>query len=119
MTLLGDSSFPKIRPGTPGDFNIKSEEGDLVSVHTTVLKPLWSFFSSALQATFEVIVRFFYDQDLNMNYSDAANFVVVAPMYDIPDPLLQQAIRFIEDRDMTVKEKLTVWKRVWRPKTSL
>lgn len=128
MALLGDSSLSKIRTGTPGDFELKSEEGESVSVHTTVLSPLWPFFSAALKAdmseaadktmqlqcptsTVEVIVRFFYDQDLGMSFDDAANLVVVAPMYDIPDQLLKQAVNFIKDRDMTVEENLTVWEK--------
>lgn len=49
--LLGsllNSSLSKIRTGTPGDFNLKSQTGDLDAVHTAVFKPLWSSFSAAL-----------------------------------------------------------------------
>lgn len=122
---LLNTSLSKIRTGTSGDFELKSQEGDPISIHTVVLKPLWPFFSAALESnmkeakkkqmklscstsTLEVIVRHFYQQRLDMSFQNASELVVVAKMYDIPE-LLNLAIEEIKRRDMTVEEGLTAW----------
>lgn len=123
--MSSDLILSKIRTATPGDFNLESQEGSLIPVHTAVLKPLWSFFSAALDcnmreaeektmklscstSTLEVIVRHLYQQSLNMSFQNAADLVVVVQMYDLPK-LLSLAVERIRRRDRTVGECLTVW----------
>lgn len=125
--LVGESSLSKIREGTSGDFQLKSIDGSCIKVHTTVVAPLWSFFATALESnmkeavnktmkiqttasTLEVIVRYFYEQDLKMTLQDAANLIVAAKMYILPE-LLEIATDFIQKQDLSAQEALTVWEK--------
>lgn len=125
--LLYPSKLRKVRHGTPGDFDLKSNQGDLIEVHKAVVAPLWPFFEAALNSemkesqedvlelqcptsTLETIVRHLYDEDLELQFEDAANLVVVAQMYDLPE-LLITAISFIKSRKNTFDELLTAWEK--------
>lgn len=121
------SALGKIRNGTPGDFHLKSSQGDLIEVHTTVLVPLWPFFAAAINSemkeaaervlqiqcptsTLEVIVRHVYDQELDLQFDDALNLVETAQMYELPE-LLRIAIQSIKSRENTVEDLMTIWER--------
>lgn len=120
-----ESLLSKVRNGSPGDFELKSNEGDLIEVHKAVLIPLWPFFAAAISSemkeaqekvlevqcptsTLEVLVRHVYDQELDLKLEDAANLIVVAQMYNLPE-LLKVAVQTIKSRDNTFDELLTVW----------
>lgn len=119
-----ESQLGKLRTGSPGDFQLKSSDGDLIDVHRNVLVSLWPFFAAAVNAdmkeadekvlelqcptsTLEVIVRCVYEQDLELEFTDAANLVVVAQMYGLPD-LLEIATDTIESPKNSFDELLTV-----------
>lgn len=121
------SNLPRIRTGTPGDFKLVSNEGESVEVHTVVLAPLWPFFEAAATSdmkeandkslklqcstpTLEVIVRFFYEQDLELKFAQAADLIVVAQMYDLSD-LLDIAVSKIKSQTMTAEECLIAWEK--------
>lgn len=121
------SLLSKLRNGSPGDFHLKSTQGDMIEVHTTVLVPLWSFFAAAINSemkeavekvlqiqcptsTLEIIVRHIYDQDLELQFEDAANLVVVAQMYNLSE-LLEIAVTTIKNRENTFDELLTAWEK--------
>ncbi|KAG5358529.1 hypothetical protein CJU89_5127 [Yarrowia sp. B02] len=110
----------KIRTGTKGDFRLVSSEGESIEVHTAVLVPLWPFFEAAAAAnmketadkaleiqcptsTLEVIVRFFYEQDLEMGFEEAENLIVVAQMYGVSE-LYDLAVSTVKNHDMSVGE---------------
>lgn len=122
-----ESLMSKIRTGTPGDFHLKSIDGTLLEVHTSVLIPQWEFFAAAAKSdmkeatekiveiqapttTLEVIVRHFYEQDLDMTFEDAANLVVIAQMYNLPE-LVTLATEKIKSSKKGVDENLTAWQK--------
>lgn len=61
-------------------------------------------------STLEVIVRFFYEQDLKLAFVQAADLIVVAQMYGLSE-LLEIAITKIKAQKMDVQECLTAWER--------
>lgn len=122
-----ESRLSKIRTGTPGDFRLKSSDGDLIDVHASVLIPHWEFFAAAVKSdmkestekvveiqapssTVEVMVRHFYEQDLEMSFQDAANLIVIAKMYDLPE-LVTLATEKIKSCEKGVDENLTAWQK--------
>lgn len=127
MKTKTETRLSKIRTGTPGDFQLKSTDGELIAVHTSVLVPQWQFFAAAVQSdmkekeekvleiqapksTLEVIVRHFYEQDLQLQFADAANLIVVAQMYDLPE-LLGIATDKIKSHKKNVAQNLTAWQK--------
>ncbi|KAG5357819.1 hypothetical protein CJU89_4295 [Yarrowia sp. B02] len=116
----------RVRGGIEGDYTLKSREGETIKVHKAVVAPLWPFFKGLLDSdmkeaseneaelkvptsTLEVIVRYLYGQDLELSFPDAANLVVAAQMYDLPE-LLEIAIEKITKTTIDLTEAVMAWR---------
>ncbi|KAG5356135.1 hypothetical protein CJU89_5853 [Yarrowia sp. B02] len=132
QTSISKSGLSRIRNGTPGDFTLKSADGESISVHKVVMKPLWPFLAAAMDSmmvestedsidlpfptsTIEVAVSYLYGQKLSIKFKDAANLVVMAQMYDLPE-LLEIAVRNVKDTSMDIRQSLYLWKRAFEAK---
>lgn len=127
LTSVHKTGLAKIRDGTPGDFHLTSEDGQKIEVHKTVLQPLWPFFSATIDSnmmeatensldlpfpasTIEVAVRYLYGQPLEFGFGDAANLLVMAQMYDLPE-LLSLAVAKIKAEALDVQQAIMLWKK--------
>lgn len=126
-TEVHRTGLARIRNGTPGDFWLKSNDGGTIDVHKTVLYPLWPFFAATVDSnmkestnnsislpfptsTVEVLVRYLYGESLEMEFDDAANLLIMAQMYDLPE-LLSLAVSRTKCGTMDARQALLLWKK--------
>lgn len=126
------SRLSKIRHGSEGDFSLSSDDGEVVKVHKSVMVGLWPFFKAMMDSemteaqsgemklpmphsTLETIVRFMYDEDLELGFDDAARMVVFADMYELPE-LLEVAVERVKREDMSIKQTVFLWQRCFEAK---
>lgn len=127
ITDIHRTGLARIRNGSPGDFWLKSDDGESIEVHKTVLKPLWPFFAAALdsnmkeasensidlpfpKSAIEVAVRYLYGQPLKMEFDQAANLLVMAQMYDLPE-LLRLATARTKSGTLDARQAILLWKK--------
>lgn len=131
-TDIHKTGLSRIRNGTPGDFKLNSDDGESVIVHKTVVQPLWPFIAAAVdskmveseenaidlpfpKSTIEAAVRYLYGQELKLSFEDAANLVVMAQMYDLPE-LLKLAVERVKNEAMNVTQSILLWQKAFEAK---
>lgn len=126
-TSIHKTGLAQIHQTAESDFSLKSEDGKEVKVHKTVLEGLWPFFRGMVESkmkevtqkcvklpipksTLDVLVRYFYGEALELELEDAANLIVAAQMYDLPE-LLEIATTKVESEEMEMAQAVYVWQK--------
>lgn len=126
-TSIHKTGLAQIHENAESDFCLKSEDGQPIRVHKTVLEGLWPFFRGMVESkmkevaqkcvklpvpksTLDVMVRYFYGEDLELELDDAANLIVAAQMYDLPE-LLDIAVTKVKSEEMDVSQAVYVWQK--------
>lgn len=126
QTAIKETGLARIRRSQPTDFTIQCSDGSL-GAHKLVLMSLWPFFESMIdsglreasenvleldqpKSTVAVILRYLHGEDLDLEFEDAANLVVVAQAYLLPE-LLQLVEEWLKLRNMDFKQALLLWRK--------
>lgn len=132
QTTVHKAGLSRIRDTADSDFTLESDDGSTISVHKSVLEGLWPFFKGMIDSkmeetankrvklkmpktTMDVLVRYLYGEDLNLKFVDAANLIVFAQMYDLPE-LLDLAIEKVKQVTMTIKQAIYLWRKAFEAK---
>lgn len=127
QTSIHKTGLSRIRSSADTDFTLQSEDGEKVQVHKSVMEGLWPFFRGMVdskmeesthknvklsmpKSTLEEVVRYLYGEELQFHFEDAANLVVSAQLYDLPE-LLERATKKIKGVTMTLEQALYLWKK--------
>ncbi|AOW00208.1 hypothetical protein B0I75DRAFT_168187 [Yarrowia lipolytica] len=115
-----------LRQSGNGDFCIKSEDGHTINVLKAVMEANWPFFKAMVESgmreikknqlelplphsTVEMMVRYLYGQELELQVKEATRLVEAAQMYLLPE-LLEISLKFIESEDTDIGQTIQVWK---------
>lgn len=126
-TSVHKTGMAQIHRNAESDFTLKSEDGKEIKVHKTVLEGLWPFFRGMVESnmkevaqkcvklpipnsTLDVMVRYFYGENLELGLDDAANLIVAAQMYDLPE-LLNIAITKVKSEELEMSQAVYVWQK--------
>lgn len=132
QTDVHKTGLSRIKRTADSDFILESVDGETVSVHKSVMEGLWPFFKgmvdsnmeekankrvklSTPKSTMNVLVRYLYGEELNLQFEDAANLVVYAQMYDLPE-LLEIAITKVKKVTMTIQQAIYLWRKAFEAK---
>lgn len=132
LTDINKTGLARIRDSTPGDVLLNGNDGESVTVHKMVVKPLWPFFATAMEtdmaeshqnainlpfptSTVEGMVRYLYGQELELDFEDAVKLVEMALVYDLPE-LLSLAIERIKKEKIGVVRSISLWKTAFEAK---
>lgn len=127
QTSIQKKGLAKIRLGSPGDFVLVSEEGTEIKVHKSVMIALWPFFAKMMQsnmkeatdnelelpmpkAVLDEIVGYLYGHYIYPPFDVAAQLVVFAQMYDLPE-LLDMAIKKVKSVNMKIGQAILLWQK--------
>lgn len=127
QTSIHKTGLSRIRSSADTDFSLESEDGETVKVHKSVMEGLWPFFRgmvdskmeesthknvklSVPKSTLEEIVRYLYGEELELQFEDAANLIVSAQMYDLPE-LLELATKEVKKVEMSIEQAVYLWRK--------
>lgn len=132
QTTVHKDGLSRIREVADSDFTLESDDGSTVSVHKSVLEGLWPFFKGMVdskmeettnkrvklnmpKSTMDVLVRYLYGEDLNLQFDDAANLIVYAQMYDLPE-LLDLATEKVKQMTLSIQQAIYLWRKAFEAK---
>lgn len=132
QTTVHKTGLSRIRDTADSDFTLESDDGSTVSVHKSVLEGLWPFFKGMVdskmeetankrvklnmpKSTMDVLVRYLYGEDLNLKFDDAANLIVYAQMYDLPE-LLDLATEKVKQVTLSIQQAIYLWRKAFEAK---
>lgn len=127
QTSVHKTGLSRIKKDATADFTLKAEKGRAIKVHKSVMEGLWPFFKGMLasnmqevadgfvkfpmpRTTLEVIVRYLYGEELSLKFEDAANLIVFAQMYDLPE-LLEIATVEVKKDVLTITKAVLLWRK--------
>ncbi|KAG5360696.1 hypothetical protein CJU89_3777 [Yarrowia sp. B02] len=127
LTTIHETGLSQIRGTADTDFTLECDGGAKIQVHRAVLEGLWPFFKRMMdsnmkeetqkklklpmpRSTLEALLRYMYGEDLDFEFRDAANLIVFAQMYDIPE-LLELADGEVECTPMDIGQAIYVWRK--------
>lgn len=119
----------KIRRNGNFDFEIVSQEGETVGVHTLVFASAWPFFKALMDsnmqetaekrlllpyplAWIEPVASYLYEEPLEMSFEQALGVLVVSNVYDLPG-LGEIAQKRILKEPLNVVKAALGWKRAF------
>lgn len=126
-TSINDYGLARVRRKCATDFSIKCSDGETVEVNRPVLAAVWPFFETMLnsgmressentvqldapKSTVEIVIRYLHGQDLDLQFVNAVDLVVVAQMYQLPE-LLEIVNRYIRSYDPGLGEAMMLWRK--------
>ncbi|AOW00144.1 hypothetical protein B0I73DRAFT_131566 [Yarrowia lipolytica] len=130
QTSVHSTGLSRIRNTAGSDFKLMSEEGETVEVHKAVLQGVWPFFRDMLRvkqenepqhriklpmpkSTLDVLMSYLYGEELQMEFHDAANLILNARMYNLPE-LLELAKTKVKSEPMDFQQALLLWQKSFR-----
>ncbi|KAG5355085.1 hypothetical protein CJU89_6910 [Yarrowia sp. B02] len=125
LTSVHREGLARIRETSEPDFALESAEGDKVQVHRSVMEGQWPFFRGMVnsnmqeasdkvvkldmpKSTLDALVRYLYGERLALAFQDAANLIVSAQLYDLPE-LVDLATRRIFNESMNITQAVYLW----------
>lgn len=132
QTDVHKSGLSRIKRTADSDFTLESGDGETASVHRSVMEGLWPFFKGMVESnmeetsnkrvklsmpksTMDVLVRYLYGEELNLQFEDAANLIVYAQMYDLPE-LLEIATTKVKSVTLTIQQAIYLWRKAFEAK---
>lgn len=132
QTSVHKTGLSRVRQTAEPDFSLKTETGEEIRVHKAVLEGLWPFFKGMVgsnmkevadetasfpmpKSTLEATVRYLYGEDLELTFEDAANLIVFAQMYGLPE-LLEIATNKVKAVTMDIDQSVLLWRKSFEAK---
>lgn len=129
QTDVQRTGLSRIKKTAATDFTLVSDDGKAVFVHKSVLEGLWPFFKvmvdsnmeeryskrvtlSMPKSTLDVLVQYLYGEELDLHFEDAANLIVCAQMYDLPE-LLDIASEKVKQETLTIQQAIHLWHKAF------
>lgn len=123
------TGLSRIRSNGNFDFAIVSKDEKTYEVHSLILAGVWPFFKTMLDSNMkessekkmeipyphswiEVMLSYFYEEDLKMEFEQATGVIVLAKVYDIPT-LCDLAIAKIKKETLDTTKCLEGWRNVY------
>ncbi|KAG5354764.1 hypothetical protein CJU89_6555 [Yarrowia sp. B02] len=105
LLMQAGKALGRIRDAGKPDFTLLSSDGHKVEVQACLLKSLWPWFGTMLNAnmaetalkrvslemrrsTIEVVLRYLYEEPLDCGFEDAVSLICSAQMYDLRSEML-------------------------------
>lgn len=132
QTDVHKTGLSRIKRTADSDFTLESGDGETVAVHRSVMEGLWPFFKGMVdsnmeetsnkrvklsmpKSTMDVLVRYLYGEELSLQFEDAANLIVYAQMYNLPE-LLDIATTEVKSVAHTIQQAIYLWCKAFEAK---
>lgn len=119
----------RIRRNGKFDFEIVSQEGTPIQVHTLVLSAVWPFFQALLDSNMqetaekrlvlpyplvwiEPVVSYLYEEPLEMSFEQASGVLVMSNVYDLPGLGAMAKKRMLKE-PLDLDKGVVGWKRAF------
>ncbi|KAG5368818.1 hypothetical protein CJU90_1048 [Yarrowia sp. C11] len=126
QTHIQLNGLSRIRTEAPWDFTLISDELQFVEVHRSVMEGVWPYFKRTVEhdrpknilrvempkSTIEVMVRYLYGQDMKLGFQDAANLLVSAQKYELPE-LLELVEVHLKCVTPTIQQAFYLWHKAF------
>ncbi|RDW24412.1 hypothetical protein B0I73DRAFT_23358 [Yarrowia lipolytica] len=131
QTSIHKTGLSRIRQDSEPDFTLICEDGDKIEVHRSVMEGLWPFFKGMMvsknmreieqkrrvklsmpKTTLEALVRYLYGEVLDLTLMDAANLILYAQRYELPE-LVQLATTWLkrEQEHVDIEQAIYLWRK--------